>query len=72
MGRRWGMVRSKKQCNLWCAAFGGQFDWRARNRVLVTQDSVDPREAKVVRAHAAPQRLCDELAEALDESAEGR
>ena len=29
----------QKQCNWWCAACGGQYDWRAPNRVLVMQDS---------------------------------
>ena len=60
-------------CCWWCAACGGQDDRRAPNRLLVLQDSVDPREAKVFRAHAAPQGLCDnidQLAEALDEPAE--
>ena len=38
----------KKQCNWWCAA------------ILVVQDSVGPREAKVFGAHA-PQGLCDNL-----------
>ena len=32
--------RKKEQCNSWCAACGGQYDWRAPNRVLVMQDSV--------------------------------
>ena len=41
------------QCNWWCAACGGQYEWRAPNRILDTQDSVDPREARVFRAHAA-------------------
>ena len=36
-----------------------------RNRLRVKQDSVDPREAKVFRAHAAPQGLCDTLINSL-------
>ena len=36
-----------------------QFDWKAPNRVSVVQDSVDPGEAKVFRAHAAPPGVCD-------------
>ena len=41
-----GNNRKKKQCSWWCAACGGQRDWRAPNRLLVIQDSVDLREAK--------------------------
>ena len=60
-----GNNRKKKQCSWWCAACGGQYDWRAPNRVLVIQDSVDPCEASVFRAHAAPQGLCDNLINSL-------
>ena len=31
-----GNNRKKKQCSWWCAACGGQYDWRAPNRLLVT------------------------------------
>ena len=41
----------QKPCSWWCAACGGQYDWRAPNRILVIQDSTDHREAKVSRAH---------------------
>ena len=34
-------------------------------RDLVRQDSTDRRDAKVLRAHAAPQRMCDNLINAL-------
>ena len=44
----------KKQCNWWCAACGGQYNWEDLNRVLVAQDSTDPSEAKVLRAQAPP------------------
>ena len=37
----------------------------APNRVLVVQDSTDHRNAKVFRAHAAPQGMCDNLIIAL-------
>ena len=47
---------AEKQCNWWCAACGGQHDSRAPNRVLLLHDTVDPREAKVFRAHAAAKR----------------
>ena len=35
------------------------------NRIMVIQDGDDSREAKVCRAHAAPQGLCDKLIDAL-------
>ena len=60
-----GNNRKQEQCIWWCAACGGQYDWRAPNRILVIQVSVDPREAKVFRAHAAPQGLCDNLINSL-------
>ena len=40
-------------------------NWKAPNRVLVIQDSTDRREAKVFRAHAAPNGVCDNLINAL-------
>ena len=40
-------------------------DWRAPNRILVLHNSTDHREAKVFRAHAAPQGICDNLINAL-------
>ena len=39
--------------------------WRAPNRVLVIQDHKNRRNAKVFRAHAAPQGMCDNLSNAL-------
>ena len=50
--------KNKKQCNLWCAACGGQYDWKAPNRILV--ESTDHRNAK------APQGMCDNLVNALE------
>ena len=47
--------KKKKQCNLWCAACGGQSNWRNPNRVLIIQDGVGASEAKVFRTHAPPQ-----------------
>ena len=46
----------KKHCNWWCAACGGQYEWRAPKRILV---------AKVCKTHAAPLGLCDNLVNAL-------
>ena len=54
----------QKQCKMWCAACGGQYDWRKPNRVLVTQDCTDRSEAKVFRAHA-------ESCQSLHKSARG-
>ena len=46
-------------------ACGGQYDWRNPNGVLVTQDSSDPSEETVFRAHAPPQDVCENLVCAL-------
>ena len=56
-----GNKKTKKQCNWWRAACGGQHNWEAPNAVLATQDSTDRREAKVFRARAAAQGMCDTL-----------
>ena len=48
-----------------CAAYGGQYDWRNPNRILVIHDSTDRREATGFRAHAAPHGVCDNLFNAL-------
>ena len=55
----------RKQCCWWCAACGGEYDWRAPNRILVIQLSTNANEAKVFKAHAAPLELCDNLVNAL-------
>ena len=52
----------KKQ---WCAAFGGQYNWKHPNRVLLTQNSAYPSEAKVFWARAPPQGACESLVCAL-------
>ena len=47
--------KMRKQCKWWCAACGGQYNWRDPNRVLVTPDSANlasvsgPRGARSVR-----------------------
>ena len=68
-----GKEKKTKQRNWWCAACGGQYDWRAPNRVLVVPDSAGPREAKVFRARNATRnmRQLDQLAVALDKPAKG-
>ena len=47
------------------ATGGSQYDWRNPDRILVIQESTDRREAKVIRAHAAPHGVCDNLVNAL-------
>ena len=45
---------------------GVQCNWKVPHRILVKkQDSTDRREAKVFRAHAARQGVCDNLINAL-------
>ena len=42
-----------------------RYEWRARNRILVVQFGTNANEAKVFKAHAAPQGSCGNLANAL-------
>ena len=73
MGHGDGNNRKKKHCNWWCAACGGQYEWRAPNRILVAQLGANANDAKVFKAHVAPLGLCDKLdqcAKALGEPAE--
>ena len=58
-------VGKKKHCCQWCAACGGQHEWRAPNRMLMVQIGADAERAKVSRAHAAPLGFCDNLINAL-------
>ena len=60
-----GSNREKKHCNWWCAACGGQYEWRAPNRILVVQLAANANEAKVFKAHAPPLGLCDNQINAL-------
>ena len=55
----------KRHRSWWCAACGSQHEWRAPNIILVVQLGTNPNEAKVFKAHAAPQGLCDNLINAL-------
>ena len=57
---------SKKRHRSWrCAVCGGKCEWRAPNRILVVQPGTNEEEAKVFRAHAVPQGLCENLINAL-------
>ena len=58
-----------EQCNLWCAACGGQYNWKKPNRVLVTLNIAGPSEAAVFWAHAPPQGACQNLVCALKQFA---
>ena len=54
-----GNNRKKKHCNWWCAARGGQYEWRAPNMVFVVLIGANADRAKVFKAHAAPLGLCE-------------
>ena len=60
-----GSNRKKTHCSWWCAVCGGKYEWRAPNRILVVQLGTNANEAKVFKAHAAPQGLCAHLINAL-------
>ena len=60
-----GSNTKKKHCNWWCAACGGQYEWRGPNRISVVQIGANTDRAKVSKAHAAPLGLCDDLINAL-------
>ena len=53
-----GNNRKKEHCSQWCVVCGGKFEWRA--------PSTNANGAKVFKAHAAPQGLCENLINALN------
>ena len=58
----------------WCAICGEKQDWKQPNRLLVVQTGESVEQAKVFKAHAIPQGLCENLITALKiagESARG-
>ena len=55
-----------KQCSWWRALGGETYEWRAPNRLLVAQTGVSASQAKVFKAHAVPQGLCENLINALN------
>ena len=61
----WWVSAGKKHSSWWCAVCGEKYDWRATNRLLVVQTSESASQAKVFKAHAVPQGLCDNLINAL-------
>ena len=61
-----GNNRNKKHCGWWCVQHaGGQYEWRASNRVLVVLIGAEADRAKVFKAHAVSLGLCDNLIIAL-------
>ena len=60
-GTRRRQQQKEEALQLVGAACGGQYDWRAPNRILLVQFGVNANEAKARRAHAAPLGLCDNL-----------
>ena len=65
MGHGDSKNRKKKHCSWWCAVCGGKYECRAPNRILIFQLGSSANEAKVFRAHVAPQGLCEKLINAL-------
>ena len=65
MGHGDSKNRKKNHCSWWCAVCGGKYECRAPNRILVVQLGSSANEAKVFRAHVAPQGLCEKLINAL-------
>ena len=61
----WWVSAGKKHSSCWCAICGGQYDWRALNKLLVVQTGDSASQAKVFKAHAVPQGLCENLINAL-------
>ena len=58
-----GDANNKKtvQCNWRCAACGLQRKRGNPNRLLLTQDSAGPNGARMYRARASPQGICDNI-----------
>ena len=55
----------EKYTNWLCAISGEKYDWRVPNRLLVVQTGESVNQAKVFKAHAAPQCPCENLINAL-------
>ena len=58
-------VSAGKTTKWWCAICGEKYDWRQPNRLLVVQTWESFEQAKVFKAHAASQGLCENLTNAL-------
>ena len=58
-------VSAGKTTKWWCAICGEKYDWRHRNKLLVVQTGESFEQAKVFKAHAVSQGLCENLINAL-------
>ena len=58
-------VTAGKTTKWWCAICGEKYDWRQPHRLLVVQTGESLEQAKVFKAHAVPQGLCENLSNAL-------
>ena len=61
----WWVSTGKKRCSWWCPICGGKYEWRAPNTILVVQLGTNEDDANVIRAHAVPQGLCENLINAF-------
>ena len=57
-------VTAGKTTKWWCAICGVKYDWRQPNRLFVVQTGESVEQAKVFKAHAIPQGLCENLIDA--------
>ena len=57
----WWASTASKHCRWCCAICGERYPWRAHNRILEVQIGTKEDEAKVFRAHAVLQGLCENL-----------
>ena len=58
----WWVSAGKKHCSWWCAICGEKYP----NRLLATQTGDSASQAKVFKAHAVPQGVCENLINALN------
>ena len=58
-------VNAGKTTKWWCAICGEKYYWRQPNRLLVVQTGDSFEQAKVFKANAVPQGLCENLVNAL-------
>ena len=55
----------ERQCNWWCAAYGGKYNWKDPNTVLVIAGQLEPQRGKSFSSHAPPQGARENLVCAL-------
>ena len=61
----WWVSAGKKHRSWWSAICGENCAWRESNRLLVVQTGESASQAKVFKAHAVPQGLCENSINAL-------